>query len=198
MSSPFKSGTSENVFLVYEALYLFWTAILIASFFKFALFVRDLGEHDLNILLIQEENAGIRLVGKILLKTALFIVIPYFLGIFARQIGGWNFSIPLIIWFGALGAGILFYIFYPMYNIHKAMIREKDRKLSLVAIELNKLLAGETIERRNIHNIKNLIEIRAHLQDINTWPFDMNKVAGILSALAIPMVSVLIDRLVKG
>lgn len=198
VGSPFKTEAAANVFLVYEALYLFWTAALIAVFFKFALFVRELGDFELHILLIQEENAGIRLLGKTLLRTALFVVIPYFLGIFARQIGGWNFNFALIGWFAAFGVGILFYMFYPIYNIHRAMIREKDRKLSLVAVELNKLLSRDSIERENIHNVKNLIEIRNHLQDINTWPFDMNKVVGLLSALVIPMASILIDRFMKG
>lgn len=198
VGSPFISEASANVFLVYEAVYLFWTACLVAVFFKFALFVRQLGELDLNILLIQEENSGIRQLGKLLLRTALFVAIPYFLGIFARQIGGWNFNLALIGWFAGFGIAILFYLFYPIYNIHLAMIREKDRKLSLVAVELNRYLGTEGIERENIQPVKNLIEIRTHLQDINTWPFDMNKVAGLLSALVIPMASIIIDRFMKG
>lgn len=198
VGSPFKTEFAANVFLVYEAIYLFWTACLVAVFFKFALFVKDLGDHDLNILLIQEENAGIRLLGKLVLRTALFVVIPYFLGIFARQIGGWNFSIALIGWFASFGIAILFYVFYPILNIHHAMIREKDKKLSLVAKELNLLLSRNSIDRENIYNIKNLIEIQGHIHRINTWPFDMNNLIGLMSALVIPMVSILIDRLVKG
>lgn len=198
VGSPFKTETSAHVFLIYEALYLFWTACLVAVFFKFALFVRALGDLDLHILLIQEEEAGIRLLGKLLLRTALFVVIPYFLGIFARQIGGWNFNLPLIGWFACFGLAILFYLFYPIYNIHVAMIREKDRKLGLVAVELNHYLGKGQIERENIFAIKNLIEIRNHIHDVNTWPFDMNKVAGLLSALVIPMASIIIDRFMKG
>jgi hypothetical protein len=198
IGSPFRQELSANVFLVYEVMYLFWTACLCAVFFKFALFVRQLGDLELHILLIQEENAGIRLLGKLLLRTALFVVIPYFLGIFARQIGGWNFNLALIGWFACFGVAILFYMFYPIYNIHRAMIREKDRKLSLVAVELNHFLSGNSIARENIHNIKNLIEIRDHLHDINTWPFDMNNLVGLLSALVIPMASILIDRFMKG
>jgi hypothetical protein len=198
VGSPFKSEISAWVFLLYEAMYLFWTACLVAVFFKFALFVRALGDLDLHILLIQEENAGIRLLGKMLLKTALFVVIPYFLGIFARQIGGWNFNLALIGWFACFGAAILFYLFYPIYNIHHAMIREKDRKLGLVAVELNQYLGRGQIERENIFAIKNLIEIRNHIHSVDTWPFDMSKVAGLLSALVIPMASILIDRFMKG
>lgn len=198
VGSPFKSEISAWVFLTYEALYLFWTACLVAVFFKFALFVRALGDLELHILLIQEENAGIRLLGKMLLKTALFVVIPYFLGIFARQIGGWNFNLALIGWFACFGAAILFYLFYPIYNIHHAMVREKDRKLGLVAVELNQYLGRGQIDRENIFPIKNLIEIRNHIHSVDTWPFDMNKVAGLLSALVIPMASILIDRFMKG
>jgi hypothetical protein len=194
---PFKSTQAANVFLVYEGLYLFWTACLVAVFFKFALFVKELGDLDLHILLIQEENGGVRQLGKLVLRTALFVVVPYFLGIFARQIGGWNFSLALISWFACFGIAILFYVFYPIYNIHCAMIREKDKKLGLVDRELNKLLSRECVDRENVHNIRNLIEIRGHLQNINTWPFDMNKVVGLMSALVIPMVSILIDRMMK-
>jgi hypothetical protein len=198
VGSPFVSDTSFAFFLVYEAMYLFWTACLVAVFFKFALFVRSLGDEELHILLIQEENSGIRLLGKLVLQSALFVIIPYSLGIFARQIGEWNFGFSLIAWFGCFGIGFLFYLFYPIYNIHRAMRREKEKKLSLVSVELNNLLSGGYISHEHIHKVKDLIEIRSHLQSVNTWPFDMNKVAGLLSALVIPMASILIDLYLKS
>ncbi|MEW6711046.1 MAG: hypothetical protein AB1403_14560 [Candidatus Riflebacteria bacterium] len=198
VGSPFKNETSSYFFVVYEALYLFWTASLMAVFFKFAMFVRGLGDLELHILLIQEENGGIRMLGKLLLRTALFVVIPYFLGIFARQLGGWNFNLALVGWFVCFGLIILWYLFYPIYNIHLAMIKERDRKLSLVAVALNRYLSKGQIENENIYNIRNLIEIRNHIQSVETWPFDMSKVVGLLSALVIPMVSIIVDRFLKG
>ena len=198
VGSPFVSDTSFSVFLIYEALYLFWTACLVAVFLKFAFFVRRLGDEELHILLIQEENSGIRLLGKLVLQSALFVIIPYSLGIFARQIGEWDFGFSLIAWFGCFGIGFLFYLFYPIYNIHRAMKREKEKKLSLVSVELNNLLSGGYISHEHIHKVKDLIEIRSHLHSINTWPFDMNKVAGLLSALVIPMISIFIDLYLKS
>jgi hypothetical protein len=78
------------------------------------------------------------------------------------------------------------------------MRREKEKKLSLVSVELNNLLSGGYISHEHIHKVKDLIEIRSHLQSVNTWPFDMNKVAGLLSALVIPMASILIDLYLKS
>lgn len=78
------------------------------------------------------------------------------------------------------------------------MTREKDRKLNLLSIELNELLSGQRLGQERIHMLRNLMEIRTHLHEINTWPFDMNKVIGLLSAVIIPMASILVDRMLKG
>lgn len=195
---PFKTFGGALAYLVYEFCFLFWSASAIVYFIKFAMFIREFGDHELRILIIQEENSGIRLLGKFILQTAFFAVIPYICSITARQIGGWNFGSLLSVWFGAFGMAILFYLFWPIYNIHRAMVREKDRKLNLVSLELNRLLSGQGIEHESVHNLRNLLEIRNHLHEINTWPFDMSKVIGLLSAVVIPMVSILADRLLKG
>lgn len=198
IGTPFASAGGELAYLTYEFCFLFWSASAIVYFIKFAMFIREFGDLDLRILIIQEENSGIRLLGKFILQTTLFAVIPYVCSIVARHIGGWNFGSLLAVWFGMFGVAILFYLFWPIYNIHRAMIREKDRKLNLISHELNELLSGRSLDHDKIHKLRNLMEIRTHLHDINTWPFDMNKVIGLLSAVIIPMASILIDRMLSS
>lgn len=195
---PFTTESGRIAYLVYEFCFLFWSASAIVYFIKFAMFIREFGDLDLRILIIQEENSGIRMLGKFILQTTLFAVLPYICSITARHIGGWNFSSLLSLWFSLFGIAILFYLFWPIYNIHRAMIREKDRKLNLVSNELNSLLARPRLEKENIHKVRNLLEIRNYLHEINTWPFDMNKVVGLLTAVIIPLVSVLVDRALKS
>ncbi|MBU1106743.1 MAG: hypothetical protein KKB51_08770 [Candidatus Riflebacteria bacterium] len=195
---PFSTDSGRIAYLIYEFCFLFWSASAIVYFIKFAMFIREFGDLDLRILIIQEENSGIRMLGKFILQTTLFAVLPYIFSITARHIGGWNFSSLLSVWFACFGVAILFYLFWPIYNIHRAMIREKDRKLNLISNELNNLLARPRLEKENIHKVRNLMEIRTHLHEINTWPFDMNKVVGLLSAVIIPMASILVDRALKG
>ncbi len=198
IGTPFKTVGGELTYLTYEFCFLFWSASAIVYFIKFAMFIREFGDLDLRILIIQEENSGIRLLGKFILQTTLFAVLPYISSIVARRIGGWNFGSLLALWFGLFGIAILFYLFWPIYNIHRAMVREKDRKLNLLSLELNELLSGQKLEHERIHMLRNLMEIRTHLHEINTWPFDMNKVVGLLSAVIIPMASILLDRVISG
>ncbi len=198
IGTPFKSAGGELAYLAYEFCFLFWSASAIVYFIKLAMFIREFGDLDLRILIIQEENSGIRLLGKFILQTTLFAVIPYVCSIVARHIGGWNFGSLLALWFGMFGVAILFYLFWPIYNIHRAMIREKDRKLNLISHELNELLSGRSLDHDKIHKLRNLMEIRTHLHEINTWPFDMNKVIGLLSAVIIPMASILVDRMLSA
>ncbi len=198
IGTPFKSAGGELAYLAYEFCFLFWSASAIVYFIKLAMFIREFGDLDLRILIIQEENSGIRLLGKFILQTTLFAVIPYVCSIVARHIGGWNFGSLLAVWFGLFGVAILFYLFWPIYNIHRAMIREKDRKLNLISHELNELLSGKGLDHDKIHKLRNLMEIRTHLHEINTWPFDMNKVVGLLSAVIIPMASILVDRMLSS
>lgn len=195
---PFSTDAGRIAYLVFEFGFLFWSASAIVYFIKFAMFIREFGDLELRILIIQEEESGIRMLGKFILQTTLFAVIPYICSITARHIGGWNFSSLLSVWFALFGISILFYLFWPIYNIHRAMIREKDRKLNLVSYELNSLLSRPRLEKENIHKVRNLLEIRNYLHEINTWPFDMNKVVGLLSAVIIPMASILVDRVLKG
>ncbi len=198
IGTPFKTAGGELAYLIYEFCFLFWSASAIVYFIKFAMFIREFGDLDLRILIIQEENSGIRLLGKFILQTTLFAVLPYISSIVARRIGGWNFGSLLALWFGLFGIAILFYLFWPIYNIHRAMVREKDRKLNLLSLELNELLSGQRLEHERIHMLRNLMEIRTHLHEINTWPFDMNKVVGLLSAVIIPMASILLDRIISS
>lgn len=195
---PFQTFSGTLAYLVYEFCFLFWSASAIVFFIKFAMFIHEFGNNDLRILIIQEEESGIRLLGKFILRTTLFAIIPYVCSITARHIGGWNFGSLLVVWFALFGISILFYLFWPLYNIHKAMIREKDRKLNLISGELNALLGNSRLEQENIQKIRNLLEIRGHLEQTNTWPFDMNKAVGILSALVIPLASILIDRAMQS
>lgn len=195
---PFQTHSGTMAYLMYEFCFLFWSASAIVYFIKFAMFIREFGDNDLRILIIQEEESGIRMLGKFILRTTLFAIIPYVCSITARHIGGWNFGSLLIVWFSLFGISILFYLFWPIYNIHKAMIREKDRKLNLISGELNSLLGNSRLERENIQKIRNLLEIRGNLEQTNTWPFDMNKAVGILSALVIPLASILIDRALQS
>jgi len=195
---PFQTHAGTMAYLVYEFCFLFWSASAIVYFIKFAMFIREFGNNDLRILIIQEEESGVRMLGKFILRTTLFAIIPYVCSITARHIGGWNFGSLLVVWFSMFGVSILFYLFWPIYNIHKAMIREKDRKLNLISGELNSLLGNARLERENIQKIRNLLEIRGHLEQTNTWPFDMNKAVGILSALVIPLASILIDRALQS
>ncbi|PKL46931.1 MAG: hypothetical protein CVV42_14655 [Candidatus Riflebacteria bacterium HGW-Riflebacteria-2] len=195
---PFATDAGRIAYLVYEFCFLFWSASAIVYFIKFAMFIREFGDLELRILIIQEEESGIRMLGKFILQTTLFAVIPYICSITARHIGGWNFSSLLSLWFGLFGISLLFYLFWPIYNIHRAMIREKDRKLNLVSYELNSLLSRPRLDKENIHKVRNLLEIRNYLHEINTWPFDMSKVVGLLSAIIIPMASILVDRALKG
>ncbi len=195
---PFKSASAAIAYSLYEFGFLFWSASAIVYFIKFAMFIREFGNNELRILIIQEEDSGIKLLGRFILQTTLFAVIPYVFSITARHIGGWNFSPLLLLWFSLFGISILFYLFWPIYNIHKAMIREKDSKLNLISSQLNALLSSRQLEPGTIQQIRYLMEIRAHLHDTNTWPFDMNKVIGLLSALVIPLASIVIDRALKG
>ena len=198
IGTPFASSGGELAYLVFEFCFLFWSASAIVYFIKFAAFIREFGDLDLRILIIQEENSGIQLLGKFILQTTLFAVIPYICSIVARRIGGCNFGSLLAMWFGLFCVAILVYLFWPIYNIHRAMVREKDRKLSLISLELNELLSGQRLEQERIHKLRNLMEIRTYLHEINTWPFDMNKVIGLLSAVIIPLASILVDRILKG
>lgn len=195
---PFQTHSGTIAYLIYEFCFLFWSASAIVYFIKFAMFIREFGDNELRILIIQEEESGIRMLGKFILRTTLFAIIPYVCSITARHIGGWNFGSLLVVWFSLFGISILFYLFWPIYNIHKAMIREKDRKLNLISGELNSLLGNSRLEQENIQKIRNLLEIRGHLEQTNTWPFDMNKAVGILSALVIPLASIIIDRAMQS
>ncbi len=197
---PFKSIYAVYTYLLYEFFYFFWSGLAIYSLIKFAFFVHNFGKQKINVQLIQNGNSGLMYLGKVHLKTSLLVLVPFILGIIARNIGLWDFGIVITVWFTFFGLSILLYILWPLYNIHMKMHYEKTYRLNQLAQEINSIfkIDEKSLSSDKLMSLKELLELENHLKNVNSWPFDLNNVLGLFTAVIVPILIMVIDKILKG
>jgi hypothetical protein len=129
-------------------------------------------------------------LGKIHLRTALFAIIPYTLGIVARFFGDWEMNLFLILWFSIFAVSIMIYLIWPLFNFHKSILLQKEACILRINSEINSIISKEKNEDQEVSRLSRLITIRAFVDEANTWPFEVKKIVGLFSAVLIPLLSV--------
>ena len=94
----------------------------------------ELSELDLN------KRNSIDLIGSIHLKTSIIAIVPFFLGVIAKFIGDWSWEILIVLWYASFAVLIIFYIYWPMVNVHKLMKSDVENQVSIVQTKIQKLL----------------------------------------------------------
>ena len=194
---PFSTFHGKVTYIIFEFFYLFWSLSAVYIILRFALFIHELGKEKLRIQLIQNKNSGLMRLGKIHIRTALFAVIPYMLGIIARFFGNWEINLLLISWVSVFAGSIIVYLFWPIYNIHSTLKTEKENKLLEVNKRMNSLLGNPELKREITEELRDLIQIRDFLEDVNTWPFELKKIIGLFSAILLPLLTIIIEIMVR-
>lgn len=194
---PFKTFHGKVTYIIFEFFYLFWSLAAVYIILRFAFFIHKLGNEKLRIQLIQNKNSGLMRLGKIHIRTALFAVIPYMLGIIARFFGEWEINLLLISWISIFAGSIIVYLFWPIYNIHITIKTEKENKLLEINQSMNLLLAEKSLSREQARELRDLIQIRDFLEDINTWPFELKKIIGLFSAILLPLLTIIVEIMTR-
>lgn len=195
----FKTKLGMISFFFYQFFFSFWGGAAIYSAVCFGFFIRKFGESDfLKLSLIHSPNSGIRVLGSIHLKTATVAITPYLFGFAARMVGDWSWHVMAILWYGFFGIILMLYLFWPILNIHNLLLREKTKRLRKIYADIDMWVGNATDDSssENLIRVKELMELETKIKGINSWPFDAKNLIGVLSAVILPLVFMVIEKVI--
>ena len=103
---------------------------------------------------------------------------------------------PEVLAWEVVGALVIFGFFViPQYGVHKIMAAEKKRSLSMLSQPIDAAI------RQSLHNpssenngrLKELMDLQAAIRGMNDWPFNVNTMWQLISALLIPLLLAVIE-----
>ena len=106
---------------------------------------------------------------------------------------GNNFKV--LIWEG-LGAVLIFCFFLlPQIGIHRIMSNEKEQRILSFSHHLEMALEKSLNDpsSENMQRLKELFELQEHLKNMNEWPFNVNSLWQLITALLIPLILALLE-----
>jgi hypothetical protein len=122
--------------------------------------------------------------------TACFVLI-----VITATVAGLGNNFTVLIWEG-LGAALIFCFFLlPQIGIHRIMAAEKEQRLHSFSHHLEKALEKSLSDPslENMQRLKELFDLQEHLKKMNEWPFNVNTLWQLITALLIPLILALLE-----
>jgi hypothetical protein len=140
---------------------------------------------------------GLQALGSAYLRMALSISITFLFIVITTLASPYSVNKIVLIWL-AFGALLIFGFFIlPQVGIHRIMSNEKSQRMRAFSHHLeeamDRSLKDPTSE--NMQRLKELFELQQHLRDMNEWPFNMNSIWQLITALLIPLALTLLEIL---
>ncbi len=137
----------------------------------------------------QFEGNGLQALGSAYLRMALSISVTFLFIVITTIVSPYSVNKIVLVWL-AIGALMIFGFFIlPQVGIHRIMSNEKSQRMRAFSHHLeeamDRSLKDPTSE--NMQRLKELFELQQHLRDMNEWPFNMNSIWQLITALLIPL-----------
>jgi hypothetical protein len=184
-----------------------WATYLILGFFilgyglwamfNVAIIPLQLARFKMKVSLNQIPGIGLQALGAAYFKMALSISVSFLiliLMVIASPLSGDT----IVLGWEVLAALIIFSFFLlPQIGVHNIMALEKKKSLTKLAVPLE-----EAIEKsvnnptsENSMRLKELLELQHHIKSMNDWPFNVNSLWQLLTALLIPLLLAVLEIL---
>ncbi|MBT8316236.1 MAG: hypothetical protein HKP59_01275 [Lutibacter sp.] len=197
VGTPFHSLEAKLVYATFQFITMFFAGAAIFSMVIFSFFIYTISkESDLQTLDLDKKNT-INYIGSIHLKSAMITIVPFFLGVVAKFIGDWSWEFLIILWYSSFAILIIFYIYWPMLNIHNLMQTDVDNQVLKVKLKIQKKLKelDSYPSSRNFMKLNELRDLENKLSSQNTWPFDLKSISAAFVAIIFPILLIIIDKI---
>lgn len=143
----------------------------------------------------QLSGRGLQALGSSFFKMSIAITFCFVLVVITAILAGLGNNFTVLIWEG-LGAVLIFCFFLlPQIGIHRIMSSEKKQRILSFShhleTSLEKSLSDPSSE--NMQRLKELFELQQHLKNMNEWPFNVNTIWQLITALLIPLILGLLE-----
>jgi hypothetical protein len=137
----------------------------------------------------QISGRGLQALGSAFFKMSLAITITFIPLVVAAIISPLTEDLSILIWLGAGIIAIFGFFLFPQIGIHRIMAFEKQQRLLSFANHLEDAMERSLREptSENMQRLKELFELQTHLKNMNEWPFNVNTIWQLITALLIPI-----------
>jgi hypothetical protein len=197
--------TPENSILYfyrigYLAIGFFFLGVALWAQLQVTFLPLELTRKKVKVSINQFAGNGLQALGSAYLKMSLAISLSFLLIVIVAMLAPFENNYIVLIWLGIAALLIFGFFLLPQVGIHQVMATEKTNRMAGFANHLE-----EAMERtlkdpsaENMQRLKELFEVQNHLKAMNDWPFDLNSVWQLLTALIIPIMLAAIEIFFKS
>lgn len=149
----------------------------------------ELARFKIKVHIHQHVGSGLQALGSSFFNMTMAITFSYLLIVIAALRSPYGSSPIVLAWITG-GAFLIFGFFLlPQIGIHRIMARKKEQHMTVFSRYLEAAMERSLQEPsvENMKHLKNLFDLQAHLQGMNDWPFNMNSLWQLITALIIPV-----------
>lgn len=179
----------------YRSLGFFFVGMGIWSLFQVLLIPIHFTRFKIKVSMQQVSGMGLQALGGAYFRMSLSLAITFFTLVAAALVSPLRDNISIVVW-QIIGSILIFCFFLvPQIGVHRIMSSEKQNRLVAFSNHLEdgieRSLKEPTVE--NMQRLKELFELQKHLREMNEWPFNVNTLWQLITALLIPMLLALLE-----
>ena len=173
----------------YEFLGFFFLGVGVWALISVLIIPISLTRFKIKVSVNQVSGRGLQALGYAYFRMSLAITITFVPLIVAAVLSPLLKDISILIWLGAGTLSIFGFFLFPQVGIHRIMSNEKQNRLLSFSNHLEDALDRSLKEptSENMQRLKELFELQGHLKQMHEWPFNVNTLWQLITALLIPV-----------
>ena len=154
-----------------------------------------LTKYKIRVSVNQISGKGLQALGTSYFNMSLAITVTFVPLVVAAIISPLITDLSILIWLCLGTVSIFGFFLFPQIGVHNIMAHEKQQRLLSFAGHLENSLERSLKEPtpENLQHLKELFDLQAHLKNMNEWPFNVNTLWQLITALLIPLTLGLIE-----
>ncbi len=185
----------QNLRSGYRIVGFFFVGMSLWALVNVLIIPMQLIQFRVRIRLNQLSGRGLQALGASFFKMSIAITSSFVLIIMTTILAGQGNNFTVLLWEG-LGAILIFCFFLlPQIGIHRIMSNEKEQRILSFSHHLEQALEKSLDDpsSENMQRLKELFELQEHLKNMNEWPFNINTLWQLITALLIPLLLALLE-----
>lgn len=181
--------------LAYKTVGFFFVGMGIWALINVLMIPIGLTRYRIRVSVNQIAGRGLQALGSSYFRMSLAITVTFIPLVAAAIISPLIEDISILVWLGAGTIAIFCFFLLPQVGIHRIMAFEKQQRLLSFANHLEDAMERSLREptSENMQRLRELFELQAHLRNMNEWPFNVNTLWQLITALLIPMVLAILE-----
>jgi hypothetical protein len=191
------SGNLSVFRAVYEFVGFFFLGMGVWALINVARIPIVMTRYKLRVSLTQMSGRGLQALGTSYFRMSVAIIFTFLPLVVALILSPLSNNTFILVWLA--GGMLLIFAFFllPQVGVHRIMASEKSQRLKGFTVHLEEAMERSLKDpsTENMQRLKELFELQGHLKDMNEWPFNMNTLWQLITALLIPVALAVLDKL---